>query len=109
MSALDSIQNNVVFQLRGTLTKTGTSVTISDDVANGGACAFTDASIIIYNADNTVFERVKGTASGGTLTLSKRGIKLDKALTEDATLKREWRAGAYAAVTVFASDMADIE
>lgn len=82
---------------------------ISEDTTNGGACAFTDASVLLQNVDGTVIERVKGTAAAGTLTLSKRGITLAKTLTEDSNLEREWRAGTKAFVTVFAFDMADIE
>lgn len=109
MTASDTQQNNVSFQILGTLTISGTSVKISDDIINGGACAFTDASILLQNISGTVIERVRGTASAGTLTLSKRWITLDKTLTENAALKKEWRAGSIGSVTVFASDMADIE
>lgn len=105
----DTIQSNVEFALTGTLTESGTSVTISDDSTNGGACSFTDASILFRNARGTVIERVKGTASAGTLTLSKRGIKQDQTLTEDAGLKKEWRPGTRGFVTVFAYDHFDIE
>ncbi len=72
-------------------------------------CSFTDASILIQNTAGTVFERVRGTASAGTLTLSKRGITKSQTLTEDAALKKEWRAGSIGIVTVFASDIFDVE
>jgi hypothetical protein len=105
----DSIQNNVTFQLIATLSAAGTSVAISDDTVNGGACSFADASILVSNSDGTLIERMKGSASAGVLTLSRRGITLDQTLTEDAALKREWRAGAFGFVTVFAFDIIDRE
>lgn len=105
----DTIQSNVEFVLTGTLTQGGSSVAISDDSRNGGACDFTDASILFTNVSGTVIERMKGTASGGTLTLSKRGITRSQTLTEDANLKKEWRPGTRGFVTVFAYDHFDIE
>lgn len=105
----DTIQSNVEFVLTGTLTIGGTSVSISDDTVNGGACDFTDASILLTNARRTVIERVKGTASAGILTLSKRGITEAQALTEDSALEKEWRPGTKAFVTIFAYDHFDIE
>lgn len=105
----DTQQNNVTFQILGTLAVGGTSVKISDDINNKNVCNFQDASIIVSNLSGTVFERMKGTASAGTLTLSYRGVKETQTFATDSSLEKEWRAGSIGSVTVFASDIPDIE
>jgi len=52
---------------------------------------------------------MKGTASAGTLTLSYRGVKETQTFATDSSLEKEWRAGSIGSVTVFASDIPDIE
>ena len=87
----DSNQNIVEFRLTGTLSTSGTTVNVSNDIYRDSAIAITDASITLINEQGTVFELVKATIAAGVLTTSKRGLTQAQALTEDATLKREWR------------------
>jgi len=105
----DSNQNIVEFRLTGTLSTSGTSVTVSNDIHRDSAIAVTDASVTLINEQGTVFELVKCTIATGTLTTSKRGLTQAQTLTEDSALKKEWRPGTKGFVTSFASDEFDKE
>lgn len=105
----DTNQNLVSFRLLGTLSVSWTEVTVSNDILRDTAIAITDASITLTNEARTSFELVVWTIATWTLTLSKRGIKQDQTLTEDATLKKEWRPWTIGYVTLFASDTLDID
>ncbi len=105
----DSNQNIVEFRLTGTLSTSGTTVNVSNDIYRDSAIAITDASITLINEQGTVFELVKGTIAAGVLTTSKRGLTQAQTLTEDSTLKREWRPWTKGFITSFASDEFDKE
>lgn len=105
----DSNQNIVEFRLTGTLSTSGTTVNVSNDIHRDSAIAVTDASVTLENEQGTVFELVKCTIAAGVLTTSKRGLTQAQTLTEDSALKREWRPGTRGFVTSFASDSLDRE
>ena len=69
---MSSLKNNYIFQLTGTLLTSGDTVTISTDLELNQAVSFTNARIVFRNRNATIIERAVGSATGGTLTLSKR-------------------------------------
>lgn len=98
--------SNLKFQLRGTLIVWWSSVSISNDLEQDQSVEFTDETVILYNIDKTIVERVRASATGGTLTLLKRGMENDSE-TEYVALEKERREGSYGAMTVFAPQIVD--
>ena len=105
----DTRQNNAVFQLSGVLSQSGTSVTVSSDINNGGVVELSNAEILLVNQNGTKFERVIANVSAGTLTIVTRGITKTQALTTDSALQYEWRPGTICIVTVFSDDMPSLK
>lgn len=105
----DSNQNIVSFRLTGTLSVSWTTVSVSSDSLRWTAIDVANASITLKNEQWTVFELIKATITGGVLTTSKRWITEDQTLTEDSSLKREWRPWTVWFITTFASDNVDKE
>jgi hypothetical protein len=103
----DSINNNAVFQLTGVLSQSGTSVTVSADINNGGVVSLTNADILLSNQNGTKFERVMANISAGTMTIVSRGITKSQVFATDTNLQYEWRPGTICTVTLFASSTFD--
>lgn len=103
----DSINNNAVFQLTGVLSQSGTSVTVSADINNGGVVSLTNADILLSNQNGTKFERVMANVSAGTMTIVSRGITKSQVFATDTNLQYEWRPGTICTVTLFASSTFD--
>ena len=98
--------SNYKFQIRGTLIVWGTTVSIANDLETNTAVSFTNEACLLYNDDKTIIERVRWTATGGTLTLLKRGM-VNTSETESAWLEKERREGAFGALTIFAPQVVD--
>lgn len=99
-------KSNYKFQLRGTLIVWSSIVSISNDLETDSVVEFTDEACLLYNVDKTIIERVRANASGGTLTLIKRGMEQDSE-TEQVSLEKERRDGSYGAMTIFAPQIVD--
>ena len=95
--------SNTWIYLQWTLTKSDTSVSISNDNW-WDVASFTGESVVLISADGKTFEQGVATASAGTLTFSKRGLTKSKTQTESAGLKKEWRAGTQVYITALAPD-----
>jgi len=103
----DSINNNAVFQLTGVLSQSGGSVTVSNDINNGGVVNLVNADVLLSNQNGTKFERVIATIAGGTMTLISRGVTKSQVFAVDPVLQFEWRPGTICTVTIFASSTFD--
>lgn len=101
------LKNNYQFEFTDTLTTSWMSVRISNEKENGAVATFTNQYITVRSEDNSLVERMKGSASGGTLTLTMRGLDQSDTDTQDAGLKREWREWSKAFVTYVASQHVD--
>lgn len=102
-----AFKSNYVFQLKGTLLTSGSSVAISTDLELGAVVSITDARMVIRNRNATQIERVVWSAAWGTLTLSKRGLTQADTEVEDAALKKEWGEWDIVYVTILAPQLAD--
>ena len=98
--------SNYKFQIRGTLVVWGSTVSISNDLETNTEVSFTNEACLLYNDDKTVIERIRWSATGGTLTLSKRGM-VNTSETESSWLEKERREGAFGALTIFAPQVVD--
>ena len=103
----NSLRNHYEFQLTGTLTTTGTSVNISNDLERDLEVSFTDAYLTIKNRTGTLVERVKGSAAAGVLTLTLRGLDQSDTDTEVSSLAKEWKSGTTVFVTIMSSQLVD--
>ena len=68
------LKNNYQFEFTDTLTTSWMSVRISNEKENGAVAVFTNQYITVRSEDNSIVERMKGSATGGTLTLTMRGL-----------------------------------
>lgn len=85
-----ALKNNFSFYLTETLTVAGTTVKISNDTETNSVVELTTGtSFVLQNEDGSIKERCIGTATGGTLTLTTRGVKNDDTWTGDNALKKE--------------------
>ena len=98
--------SNYKFQIRGTLVVWGSTVSISNDLETNTEVSFTNEACLLYNDDKTIIERIRWSATGGTLTLSKRGM-VNTSETESSWLEKERREGAFGALTTFAPQVVD--
>lgn len=98
--------SNYKFQLRGTLIVWGSTVPISNDLELDAEVVFTDEACVLRNRDKTIIERVRASATGGVLTLLKRGMEQDSEV-EDSNLEKEWREGAICYMTILWPQLAD--
>jgi len=101
------LKNNYQFEFTDTLTTSWMSVRISNEKENGAVAVFTNQYITVRSEDNSVIERMKGSATGGTLTLTMRGLDQSDTDTEVVGLKKEWREWSKAFVTYVASQHVD--
>lgn len=99
--------NNYQFEFKSTLTTSGTTVNISVELENDAVATFTDQYIEARRDDDSVVERMKGTAAAGVLTLSKRGLDQSDTDVEVPAYKREWREGTKCFVTIVSSQLAN--
>jgi len=103
----NTLKNNYVFQLKGTLTTAGTSVFISDDLERNLPVAFTDAYIVMRNRRGNLIERCRGTAAAGTLTLDLRGLDQSDQNVEVSSLKKQRNDGTVVYVTILSVQLVD--
>jgi len=101
------LKNNYQFEFTDTLTTSWTSVRISNEKENGAVATFTNQYITVRSEDNSIVERMKGSATGGTLTLTMRWLDQSDTDTEVVWLKKERREGTKAFVTYVASQHTD--
>lgn len=99
--------SNYKFQLRWTLLVWWSTVAISNDLELDAPVVFTDEACVITNRDKTIIERVRASATGGVLTLLKRGMEQDSE-TEDSNLEKEWREGATCYMTILWPQLVDL-
>lgn len=70
----------------------------------------TETSVLITYEDNPKrLERTKATATGWTITFSKRWLTNTDSPTESSSLKKDWRPWAICYVTSFANDEVDLD
>jgi len=103
------LKNNYQFEFTDTLTTSWTSVRISNEKENGAVATFTNQYITVRSEDNSIVERMKWSATGGTLTLTMRWLDQSDTDTQDAWLKKEWREWSKAFVTYVASQHTDAQ
>lgn len=101
------LKNNYQFEFTDTLTTSWTSVRISNEKENGAVATFTNQYITVRSEDNSIVERMKGSAAGWVLTLSMRWLDQSDTDTEVVGLKKEWREWSKAFVTYVASQHVD--
>lgn len=101
------LKNNYQFEFTDTLTTSWTSVRISNEKENNAVATFTNQYITVRSEDNSIVERMKGSAAAWTLTLTMRWLDQSDTDTQDAWLKKERREGAKAFVTYVASQHVD--
>jgi len=101
------LKNNYQFEFTDTLTTSWTSVRISNEKENGAVATFTNQYITVRSEDNSIVERMKGSATGGTLTLTMRWLDQTDTDTEIVGLKKERREWSKAFVTYVASQHVD--
>lgn len=101
------LKNNYQFEFTDTLTTAWMSVRISNEKENGAVAVFTNQYVTVRSEDNSIVERMKGSATGGTLTLTLRWLDQSDTDTEVPALKREWREWSKAFVTYVASQHVD--
>jgi len=101
------LKNNYQFEFTDTLTTSWTSVRISNEKENGAVTTFTNQYITVRSEDNSIVERMKGSAAAWVLTLTMRWLDQSDTDTQDAGLKREWREWSKAFVTYVASQHVD--
>lgn len=101
------LKNNYQFEFTDTLTTSWMSVRISNEKENGAVAVFTNQYITVRSEDNSIVERMKGSATGGTLTLTMRGLDQSDTDTQDVGLKKERREWSKAFVTYVASQHVD--
>lgn len=101
------LKNNYQFEFTDTLTTSWTSVRISNEKENNAVATFTNQYITVRSEDNSIVERMKGSAAAWTLTLTMRWLDQSDTDTQDAWLKRERREGSKAFVTYVASQHVD--
>jgi hypothetical protein len=58
------------------------TVRISNEKENGAVATFTDQYITVRSDDNSIVERMKGSAVAGVLTLTMRGLDQSDVDTE---------------------------
>jgi hypothetical protein len=71
-NTITSYQSNLSFVVRGILTTSGTSVTISNDIERDQVITANNASVVLKTIDGKTRERMKVDISGGTMTVLKR-------------------------------------
>jgi len=103
---MTAIKNNYIFQLAWDLPSSGTSVKISNDLERDQAVVFTSGYVVLRSGNK--IERVKGSATGWTLTLSKRGLDQSDADVEVTDLKKDWKEGTTCYVTVLAVQLQEV-
>lgn len=97
---------NLQFYITDPLSAAGSSVAISNSIGTDEEVELTDeTSMTISYETRKVVERIKGTATGGTLTITERGLTDGETPTEEATLKFPWRPGAIVTVTLHPDDV----
>ncbi len=101
------LKNNYQFEFMDTLTTSWTSVRISNEKENGAVAVFTNQYITVRSEDNSIVERMKGSASAWVLTLTMRWLDQSDTDTQNAWLKKERREWAKAFVTYVASQHVD--
>jgi len=101
------LKNNYQFEFTDTLTTSWTSVRISNEKENGAVTTFTNQYITVRSEDNSIVERMKGSAAAWVLTLTMRWLDQSDTDTQDAGLKRERREWSKAFVTYVASQHVD--
>jgi len=101
------LKNNYQFEFTDTLTTSWTSVRISNEKENGAVTTFTNQYITVRSEDNSIVERMKGSAVAWVLTLTMRGLDQTDTDTEIVGLKRERREWSKAFVTYVASQHVD--
>ena len=99
--------NNYQFELLDTLPTSSMTVRISNEKENGAVATFTDQYITLRSDDNSIVERVRGTAAAWVLTLSKRWLDQSDTDNEVVWLKKEWREWTKEFVTYVASQHVD--
>lgn len=102
-----SIYSNYEFQLTGKLTTSWSSVTISADLERWQTVSFTDGYIVMRNRKWDKIERMKATASAGTLTISQRWLDQTDNPSEVSALKKEWQRGTIVYVTLLSPQIVD--
>lgn len=103
------LKNNFQFELTDTLSVSWMSVRISNEKESGTAAVFTNQYITVRSEDYSVVERMKGSATGGILTLTKRWLDQTDVDVENPALKKEWKEGTKAFITVVASQVAVLD
>lgn len=101
------LKNNYQFEFTDTLTTSWMSVRISNEKENGAVATFTDQYVTARSEDNSIVERMKGSASAWVLTLSMRGLDQTDTDTQVPWLKRERREWTKVFVTYVASQHVD--
>lgn len=101
------LKNNYQFEFTDTLTTSWMSVRISNEKENNAVATFTNQYITVRREDNSIVERMKGSAAAWTLTLTMRWLDQSDTDTQDAWLKKERREWSKAFVTYVASQHVD--
>ena len=97
------------FQLKWRLTKTGSSVEISNDILTGEVVSFTDETVLGSSDDNSTKELMVASASWWTLTISQRWLDQSETKTTDTDLQHEFRSWTIFRVVASASDLVDLD
>lgn len=103
---MTAIKNNYIFQLAWDLPTSGTSVKISNDLERDQTVVFTSGYVVLRSGNK--IERVKWSATGWTLTLSKRGLDQSDTDVEVTALKKDWKEGTTCYVTVLAVQLQEV-
>jgi hypothetical protein len=106
---MSSMLSNLSFKLKWVLSKTGTSVKVTNDLERDLVISAINASVVLKNASGSVLERMQCSFSGGTMTIVQRWLDQSETKTSDTSIQYERRVGTIWYITVLASDLLDVD